>query len=395
MNLKEHEGRALLTKYGIPVPRGFLAYSGLAAVEETAGGGDTAGRINEDLKKFALIAPDVKRLALKAQLKTGKRGKSGGIIFADVSQIAEKAEELSGKVIRDEKVEEILVVEALDVAREFYLSIALDRFERCPVLITSSEGGIDIEETAETAPEKINKIFLRDLASFPEKELTAVLTTFGLSGGVAGDFCGIAKGLMELFNKEDCLLAEINPLILTTENKLIAADAKIVVDDNSIFRHPENSAILRGGFSKLENEANSIGLSYVELDGELAIIGNGAGLVMATLDAVKDFGAKPANFCDAGGGASKEMIEKAMEIVLQKKSARAVFINIFGGITRCDLVAEGITGYLKKNKITIPMVVRMVGTNEEAGKKILMEAGIGAYSKFEEAAREAAKIVAN
>ena len=393
MNLKEHEGRALLTKYGIPVPRGFLVSSGGAAAVNAAGG-DFADRINEDLKKFAGIAPEVKRFALKAQLKTGKRGKSGGIIFADAAQVAEKANELFGKVIRDEKVEEILVVEALEVGREFYLSIALDRFERCPVIMISTAGGIDIEETAAEAPEKIGKLFLRDPEVFTEKEMNGLLLAFGISGQAAEDFSEIARRLLELFNKDDCLLAEINPLILTTEKKLVAVDAKIVIDDNSIFRHPKNLEILRRGFSRLESEANASGLSYVELDGELAIIGNGAGLVMATLDAVKYFGAKPANFCDAGGGASKEMIEKAMKIVLQKKSARAVFINIFGGITRCDLVAEGITGYLKKNKISLPMVVRMVGTNEKTGKKILNDAGISTYSGFEEAAREASKLTA-
>lgn len=386
MNLTENEGRVLFSGYGIGVPRGFT-------VPGTAGFDGFDAKLKRDLRVFLERAPDVKKFALKAQLRSGKRGKSGGIVFADEKDIAEKAKKLFEKSINHEKAREILAAEALDIAKEYFLSIAVDRFKRCPVLIFSTEGGIDIEETAEKCPGKISKIYLRQKDFLPEKEFAAALSGLGVKDIVASEIIGIALNLFKLFNAEDCLLAEINPLILAKDKKLYAADAKITIDDNANYRHGGNLELAEKNLSKLEKEAAKFGLSYVELDGDLAVIGNGAGLVMATLDAVRDFGASPANFCDAGGGATREMIEKALETVLQKKTVKAVFINIFGGITRCDLVAEGVSDYFKKNKFSLPITVRMVGTNDLEGRNILKTAGIKSYSDFEEAAKTAAESV--
>jgi succinyl-CoA synthetase beta subunit len=369
--LKEFEGRNLFQKYGIRVPRGFLIEK-----NETGKAGNS---LNGFLRKF----PDVKRLVLKAQIFSGKRGKSGVVIFSDGNKFSKDLKTLFGKTVGAEKVNAILAAERLKISKEYYLSVALDRFARGPVLIISSEGGIDIEETAKKMPDKILKIGLSRLNGSAKKNFIKILGGKGMA---------IAEKLIKLFEEEDCELAEINPLILDAKGRLYAADSKIIIDDNALYRHPQYKKLGSRNFSKLEIDAKKNGLAYVELEGSLAIIGNGAGLVMATLDAVKAAGAEPANFCDIGGGASTKMMEKAMEIVLRKKSVKAVFVNIFGGITHCDDVARGLSIYIRRKRPGIPIVVRLTGTNENIGREILNKEGIKSFVSFKEAVAHAASI---
>jgi len=350
MDLKEYEGRALFEKYGIPVPRSFVATNA-----------DEALKLARELG-----VPD---FVLKAQILGGKRGKSGGIVYDDLENFIEKFNELMGKEIGGLAFDEILVAEKLDIKKELYLSITIDRFERRPVVIFSEEGGMEIEEIAASHPDKI-------IRTVPEKlDLPAGIATF-------------AEKLFELFVREDAILAEVNPLILDTHDNLFAADAKITIDDNALARHEEWQGFNNRKMSDLEVEAKENGLAYVGLDGDIAIIGNGAGLVMATLDTIHNFGGSPANFCDIGGGASQEMMEKALKIVLQKSDVRGIFINIFGGITHCDEIAEGLVHYLKNNKRDLPMVVRMVGTNQKEARNILEGGGIISEISFDAAAKK-------
>jgi succinyl-CoA synthetase beta subunit len=386
MDLKEHEGRALLMKHGIVVPRGLL-------LRNSAFKPDCVWS-KSSLPAFLNALADARGFVLKAQLFGGKRGKGGGIIFTDSNNLLKDLKKLRGKTVNGEKIKDVLVVEALDAAKEYYLAISVDRSAGRPVLCFSDQGGIDIEEIAEKHPQSVKKIKLSGVYTLPAKTIKRLASRYFKSQLLARKFVDTVERLFKLFRDEDCLLAEINPLILTTTGDLYAADAKITLDDNSIFRHPNNLQYLRRNQTKLEAAAARSGLAYVELKGDLAIIGNGAGLVMATLDAVKHYGAKPANFCDLGGGASKKMMEKALEIILRAKSVKAIFINIFGGITRCDEVARGIIGFIKKRKAKmLPMVVRLSGTNQNQGAQILSKIGIKAFTEFSDAARAAGKLI--
>jgi succinyl-CoA synthetase beta subunit len=384
--LKEYEGRAIFSRYGIGIPKGFLV-GGI-------GNEDDLAEAQSAMRGFLREYPRISGLVLKAQIMAGKRGKNGGVVFAGADDFAEKIKILRGREINGEKISEVLVAENLDIAREFYLGVTIDRFERCPVLIFSTEGGVDIEETAESGPEKISKMLLGEISILPEEEFIESLNRFKIESDLRVKLIAIAKKLVEVFVGEDCTLAEINPLILTKNEELFAADAKIIVDDSAIFRHADMAAKYGRGFSPQEKEAHELGLSYVELGGNLAIVCNGAGMVMSTMDAVNAFGARPANFCDIGGGADDETMKRAMKIVLKNKEAKALFINIFGGITRCDMVARGIVEYLNETKTELPVIVRMTGTNEAAGLEILEKAGINSFTSFEEAVSFAAATVA-
>jgi succinyl-CoA synthetase beta subunit len=370
MILKEHEGKALFKKYRIPIPKGFLI-TGIKGLT----------------RKTRHLAPD---FVLKPQVLTGRRGKRGGIIFANQKNIDQKARILFGKKLGDEKFSEILIEEKLEIKSEFYLSIAIDRFYRNPVLIFSKEGGVDIENLAKNKPSAIYKVPISKITVFPDLEFTKFLAKLKIKTEIRRQIFKIAKGLFTLFTENDATLAEINPLAVDTREKVIAVDAKVMIDDNAIFRNKRFQKYLGRELSALENSALKHGLSYVEMDGNLAIIGNGAGLTMATLDTVKKYGGHAANFCDVGGGASDRTMSKALEIVLKKKSARAVLINIFGGITRCDQIARGLAGYLKGFKINLPLVVRLTGTNETEAKKILHASGITSLNSFDDACKKAA-----
>lgn len=377
MFLKEFEGRALFRKYSLPVAPSVLL--------------NNTTDFREALDAFLDEHPNVAAFVLKAQILSGKRGKGGGILFADRSKVSQEVDQFFGKEVNGHVVREILVQEKVDIQKEFYLSMALDRSRACLIAIFSEEGGVDIEELAQHSPEKILEVALsedweKSLSLFRE----ALKEHSSLANTVQEKIIEVAEHLYRLCYDEEALLAEINPLILSKDDQLIAADSKVTIDNNALDRHPDYNHRDVRGHSALELEAREYGLAYVELDGNVAIIGNGAGLVMATLDAVDEYGgdhASPANFCDVGGGASAEMVKKALEIVLQKEGVQALFINVFGGITHCDEVAKGIIDAQKNKKYEIPMVIRMVGTNDEEARKLLNEAGMKAYLSFEEAAK--------
>ncbi|PIN69552.1 ADP-forming succinate--CoA ligase subunit beta [Candidatus Woesearchaeota archaeon CG11_big_fil_rev_8_21_14_0_20_43_8] len=349
MKLKEHQGKEILRRYSIPVPKGYLAKT---PDEALAGIGD------------------MQDVVLKAQVLVGGRGKAGGIKPANRDDIHQIASGLFGMDIKGLKVDEVLVEEKLNIQKEMFLSLTVNRSERNITLIFSDEGGVNIEELSQDDPEKIHKFGFHTAEEL--KEITESLF-----------IQPIAISMFSIMKDLDCELVEINPLVLAND-RLVAADAKVIIDDNSLFRHED----LRPSSQKteLEKEAAESGLSYVELDGDIAIIGNGAGLVMATLDVVDHFGGRCANFLDVGGGASVERMKKAMDIVL-RKDPKGLLINIFGGITRCDEIARGIVGYRDSHSMKIPIVVRMIGTNEDIGKIYLDTNGLHSLDSMEECAK--------
>lgn len=356
MKLKEYEGKEIFKKYGIPVPEGVVV-SSLDGLEER-------------IKQLHSV-----NLVVKSQILVAGRKKAGGIKFANRNNIKEVASSLLGAEIKGMKVNELLIEEKLEINKEYFLSLVIDRSDKAIYLITSLEGGVDIEELSKTHPEKITKISLIDEGQI-EKALSK------LPNG--NEFLGLAKKLYRILKDCDAELVEINPLV-KSKGRLIAADSKIIVDDNSLFRHPEFKS--KTELTEMEAEAAKYSLNYVELKGDIGVIGNGAGLVMATLDVLDYYGGKAANFLDVGGGASVERMEKALEIVMTK-NPKKILINIFGGITRCDEIASGIVSYRKKRGIKIPMVVRMIGTNEREAKEILEKNGIWSMGSMEEAIKK-------
>ncbi|MFH1638616.1 MAG: ADP-forming succinate--CoA ligase subunit beta [Candidatus Woesearchaeota archaeon] len=345
MKLLEHEGKEIFRRYEIDIPKGVVVsspemFKGLNAEE----------------------------VVVKAQVLVGGRGKAGGIKFAS-SVVKETISSILGMSIKGEAVNEVLVEEKLPIEEELYLAVAVDRTNKCLILLYSTEGGVDIEETALNNPEKILKIPIKDGSSF---------------ASLPKDVQPIAEKLYRISKEMDAELVEINPLV-KANGKLIAADAKVIIDDNALFRHPEFSK--KKDYTYIEEIAASSGLQYVELKGNIAIIGNGAGLVMATLDVLDYYGGKAANFLDVGGGASVEKMEKALEVALMKNPS-GIFINIFGGITRCDEIALGLVNFISSRNVQLPLVVRLIGTNEEEGKKILNENGISSLDSMEECAKK-------
>jgi len=361
MKLHEFQAKDLFRKYAIPIQHG-------AVIERP-----------EQIDALALKYPVV----LKAQVLVGGRGKAGGIKLAQTpAEAKDRAAAILGMSIKGEAVRRLLVAEAVEIGAEYYLAFIVDRAARALVAIASAAGGIDIEEAAQKTPEKIAKTAVDPFLGFPAFAARNVGRRIGLGGTLLKDFVGIATALYGLCQSEDAELAEINPLAVV-DGRLLAVDAKVIIDDNALFRHkdlPKNEEL-----TELEHAAKTAGLSYIELEGDIAIIGNGAGLVMATLDMVAHYGGRPANFLDVGGGASEENMRQAIEIVTRKPGVRALLVNIFGGITRCDDIARAIVA----TPPPLPMVVRLTGTNEEEGRKILKAAGIDAFIDPEEATRHA------
>lgn len=361
MRLHEYQAKDVFAAYGIPVQRGVV-------VDQP-----------EAVRALSLRYPVV----LKAQVLVGGRGKAGGVQLADTPEEAEaKAARILGMEIRGERVRRLLVAEAARIEREYYLAFAVDRSARALALVASAEGGVDIEEVARRSPERIAKLTVDPAFGFHPFQARAVGRRLGLGGGLLTTFADVATGLYRLTREQDAELAEINPLALC-DGAWLAVDAKLVLDDNARFRHPDRPEDEET--TELERLAREHDLSYVELDGDIAIIGNGAGLVMATLDMVAHFGGRPANFLDVGGGASTDAMRRAVEIVLRKPGVRALFVNIFGGITRCDDVARA----LAAAPPPVPTSIRLTGTNQEEGRRILEAAGISAFTDPEEAARHA------
>jgi len=377
LKLFEHEAKTIFSKYEIPTPRGELVTSPAGALEVA----------------FKISAP----VAVKVQILVAGRGKAGGILFAASPREAELAvKKLLSAEIKGFRVRSVLVEEKVSVQRELYFSVAVDRSNRCYVAIASSEGGIEIEEVAEATPEKIVKVFIDPLQGFHLRHARRIAKRLGYSGSQMQNLATIFLKLYNVAMDCDAELAEVNPLVETPEGKFVAADARLIIDDNALYRHPEfRERMIEEGEAELlplELEARKSGLAYVKLGGNVGMIGNGAGLVMATLDAIQLYGGSPANFLDVGGGASADVMAEALNLVFSDPGVDVIFINILGGITRCDEVARGILeakgqiGFLK------PVVVRLVGTNEEEGRRILTEAGIHVLDSMEEAAKRTVEI---
>jgi len=376
LKLFEYEAKQIFAKYGIPTPRGFLATTSAQARE-------VAEKIN---------AP----VALKSQVQVAGRAKAGGILFANSPNEAEKAAaQLLGNEIKGVKVQSLWVEEKITIKRELYFSITVDRANRCYVAIASSAGGVEIEETALTSPEKIVKVFVDPIYGFRLHHARGIAKKLGYIGNQMGDLASIFLRHYRLAMDFDAELAEMNPLVETVDGKFVAADTRLIIDDNALYRHQDFKGRPLEEAEKTPQElaAQKSGLAYVKLDGDVGIIGNGAGLVMATLDAIQLYGGKPANFLDVGGGASSDMMAAALDVVLSDPNVKVVFINILGGITRCDEVANGILEAKKRVSFIKPMVIRLVGTNEEEGKRILTEAGIHVLDSMEEAAKKTVDII--
>jgi succinyl-CoA synthetase beta subunit len=350
MKLYEFQAKQIFTKYGIKVPKGSIAES----VDE----------VRRFVEEFGGKA------VLKAQVLVGGRGKAGGIkIVNSVEEAGEIAREMLGKSIKGEVIRKIYVEELVDVKEEWYLSVTLDRVEKSFSLIFSPLGGVDIEEIALKSPENIFRIKIDPRWGLWDYQLRELVWRAKVRQDLWRDLITTAKAIYRIFIEKEAELVEINPLGVT-EKGLIALDAKITIDDNALFRHKELET-LRTFSEGLEGVAEREGMNYVKLDGNIGVIANGAGMAMATMDLIYLEGGKPANFLDIGGGASAEMMKKALEILTKDENVKAIFINIFGGITRCDEVAKGLLKAFGELDIKVPVVVRLSGTNEDEGKKIL------------------------
>lgn len=370
MRLLEYQGKELFMKVGLPVSTGQVAHT------------------PEEVESIAKSIN--KTVVVKAQVLVGGRGKAGGVKLADTPEEAKQhAENILGMDIKGETVHSVLVTEAVDIEREFYLSITFDRSKRKPVIIFSVEGGVDIEEVSEKNPDAIAKAWIDPLLGLTSYQIRSVLFDSGVERELFKPLTDIIQKLYQAFTKFEANLVEINPLAQLPSGELAVLDSKFVVDDEAIFRLPEVESF--GGEihnDPLEEKAEEIGLQYVKLDGNIGIIGNGAGLVMSTLDVVSLAGGKPANFLDIGGGATAEVMKQALEIVLSDTQVEGLFINIFGGITRGDEVAKGLIAARDQLGIHVPMVVRLTGTNEAEGRALLEQANITPVASMEDGAEQ-------
>ena len=376
MKLFEYEAKKLFAKYGIPTPEGGLATTATQAIQVAS----------------KLRSP----FAVKAQVLVAGRGKAGGILFAhSAEEVGEVAGRILGMTVKGLPVRSVWVEEKIRVKRELYFGITTDRYNRCFVAVASSVGGVDIEEVASRTPEKVIKVEINPQLGLRTFQTRDIARRMGYQGSQMSELGHVFERLYEAGMENDAELVEMNPLVETDDGKFVAADARLIVDDNALFRHQDykNRLIeVESDLSPQELEAMSNDLAYVKLDGDIGVIGNGAGLVMATLDTIQLYGGKPANFLDVGGGATSEKIASALKIVLSDPKVKTLFINILGGITRCDEVANGILEAKKKAGVTTPMVIRLVGTNELEGKRILAAEGIQVLESMEEAVKSVVEI---
>ena len=376
MKISEYEAKAIFSKYGIPTPAGGLATSPAQA---------------QDIA-MQLITP----VAVKAQVLIAGRGRAGGILFAQSPAEAElNARKLLGAEIKGVKVQSVLVEKEIPKKKELYFGITIDRSNRSYVAIASSEGGVEIEEIAAATPEKIVKVFIDPLYGFRSYHAIRMAKKLGYTGSQMQSLATIFLNQYKIAMDYDAELVEMNPLIEKPDGKFVAADTRLIIDDSALYRHPEFKKKLieeETALTPQELEAQKSGLAYVKLEGDIGVIGNGAGLVMATLDAIQLYGGKPANFLDVGGGASADRMAAALNLVLSDPKVKVVFINILGGITRCDEIAKGILDARSRIGFLKPIVIRLVGTNEEEGRRILTDAGIHVLDSMEEAAKRAVEI---
>jgi len=384
LNLHEYQAKEILAKFGIPVP---------------------PGRVADNLDDIERIAKEIgKKVVIKAQVHAGGRGKAGGIKIAEPDRAKDVGSTILGmKLVTHQTgpegklVRKVLVAEAVDVKKEYYLGITIDRSAGKPVILISSEGGVEIEEVAARSPEKIIKVTVDPVVGLVPYQVRKLINGAGLNQ-YAKDVHKIIQALYTVFIENDCSLVEINPLVETQDGRILALDAKINIDDNALFRHKD----LEDKRDKYEEdpremEAKDVGINYVKLEGNIGCLVNGAGLAMATMDIIKLYGGMPANFLDVGGGANKEQVSKAFKILLSDKQVKAVLVNIFGGIMRCDVLAQGIVDAVKEIGINVPLVVRLEGTNVELGRKILSDSKLSIIpaSTMAEAAEKVVNCVKN
>ena len=366
MNIHEHQAKQLLKKFGVTVPNGEACF--------------TVQEVLEEAKKLNL-----KKYVLKAQIHAGGRGKAGGVkILDNLADLEKAAKDLLGKKLithqtgpSGKEVKRLYLEEPSNIKKEFYLSCLIDRASSKIAFISSDQGGMDIEEVAKSDPNKINTVKISFKENIEDEDCKKIIRNFNLDNDANPKCIKIIKSIYKTFVSTDASLIEINPLILTKENNIVCLDAKISFDDNAIFKHPELLELRDlNEEDPTEIEASKHDLAYIKLDGSIGCMVNGAGLAMATMDIIKLHGQEPANFLDVGGGASKEKVAAAFKIILSDKNVKGILINIFGGIMRCDVLAQGIVEAAKETKINIPLVVRLAGTNSKEGKKILDESGL-------------------
>ena len=366
MKIHEYQGKEVLREYGVPTPRGFPAFSVDEAVE---GAKKLGGKV----------------WVVKAQIHAGGRGKGGGVKLA---KSLDEVRELSSKMLgmqlvthqtgpAGQKVRRLLIEEGADIKKELYVGMVVDRGAQKVVLMASSEGGMDIEQVAASTPEKIHKLFIDPAQGLNDVDADEIAASIGIADRARAQGRALFKALYKCFDATDASLAEINPLILTGEHRVVALDAKFNFDDNALFRHPEIVALRDlDEEDPAEVEASRHELNYIQLDGDIGCLVNGAGLAMATMDIIKVYGGSPANFLDVGGGATTEKVTEAFKIMLRNASLKAILVNIFGGIMRCDVIATALVEASKAVSLRVPLVVRLEGTNVELGKKILADSGL-------------------
>jgi succinyl-CoA synthetase beta subunit len=366
VKIHEYQGKEIFRKFGVPTPRGIPAFS----VEEAVKAAETLGG---------------KVWVVKAQIHAGGRGKGGGV---KVAKSMAEVKELAGKILgmqlvthqtgpAGRKVGRLLIEEGADIRKELYVALVVDRVTQRATMMASSEGGMDIEEVAAHTPEKIHRVAIDPKTGLKDAEAEDIARKIGVPEGAIGPARDLLKNLYRVFDECDCSLAEVNPLIVTGEGKVVALDAKLNFDSNALFRHPEIVAYRDlDEEDPAEIEASKFDLSYISLDGNIGCLVNGAGLAMATMDTIKLFGGNPANFLDVGGGATTEKVTEAFKIMLKRPGLKAILVNIFGGIMKCDTIANGVVAAAREVHLSVPLVVRLEGTNVDLGKKILAESGL-------------------
>ena len=366
MNIHEHQAKEILKKYGAVVPEGVYALN-----------------VNELIEKVKNLKAD--KYVLKAQIHAGGRGKAGGVKIVDnIALLEEEAKKLFGKTLvthqtgpSGREVKRLYVETASEIEKEFYLSCLVDRTSAKIAFISSDQGGMNIEEVAVKSPEKIITTKVDFNESISEEDCNKIIKIFDLDKDASKQAINLIKSIYKMFIDTDANLVEINPLILTKKNKIVCLDAKMTFDENALFKHPEIQKLRDfNEEEETEIEASKHDLAYIKLDGNIGCMVNGAGLAMATMDIIKLYGEEPANFLDVGGGASKEKVSAAFKIILSDKNVKGILINIFGGIMRCDVLAQGVVDAAKEIKIKVPLVVRLAGTNFKEGKEILDNSGL-------------------